>query len=108
MAPLLVLCDREDIGGLSTPLHEETGSPTIIIFDEIDGGAGLSETLFASLHRLATEALRLVSDCPCEDGCPACIYSPRCGNHNRPLDKQGTIHVLRLLVEEIVRDSVIE
>ncbi len=108
MAPLLVLCERDDIDGVSTPLHEETGLPTILIFDEIEGGAGLAEVLFTSLHRLAAEALKLVSDCPCENGCPSCIYSPRCGSHNRPLDKDGAIRVLRLLVEETVRDLVIE
>jgi len=102
MAPLLVLCERDDIDGVSTPLHEETGLPTILIFDEIEGGAGLAEVLFTSLHRLATEALKLVSDCPCENGCPSCIYSPRCGSHNRPLDKEATIRVLRLLGEETV------
>ena len=100
MAPLLVLCDREDIDGVATPLHEETGLPTILIFDEIEGGAGLAEVLFTSFHRLAAEAVKLVSDCPCENGCPSCIYSPRCGSHNRPLDKEGAIRALRLLVEE--------
>jgi len=101
MVPLLVLCDREDIAGLSTPLHIQTNCATILIFDEIEGGAGLARVLFANFSRLATEALNLVSDCPCTEGCPSCIYSPRCGNHNRPLSKEGTIHVLRFLVEAL-------
>jgi DEAD/DEAH box helicase domain-containing protein len=97
IAPLLVLCDREDIAGVSSPLHEQTNLPTIILFDGIQGGAGLAEVLYTSFGRLAEAALRLVSDCPCTDGCPSCIYSPRCGSHNQPLSKDGTIKVLRLL-----------
>ncbi|MCK4394920.1 DUF1998 domain-containing protein, partial [Candidatus Bipolaricaulota bacterium] len=99
IAPLLVLCDREDIAGVSSPLYEQTTLPTIILFDEIQGGAGLTEVLYTSFGRLAKEALSLVSDCPCTDGCPSCIYSPRCGSHNQPLSKDGTIKVLHLLTE---------
>jgi len=99
IAPLLVLCDREDIAGVSSPLYEQTTLPTIILFDEIEGGAGLTEVLYTSFGRLAKEALSLVSDCPCTDGCPSCIYSPRCGSHNQPLSKDGTIKVLHLLTE---------
>ena len=101
MAPLLVLCDREDIAGLSSPFHPQTASAAILIFDEVEGGAGLAEILFASFDHLATEALKLVVDCACTEGCPSCIYSPRCGNRNRPLSKHGTIHILRLLGEAL-------
>jgi len=97
MAPLLVLCDREDVGGVSSPLHAQTGRPTILVFDGIEGGAGLAEVLYESFDLLAAEALRLVTGCPCSEGCPSCLYSPRCGNRNRPLSKEGAIHVLRLL-----------
>ena len=100
IAPLLVLCDREDIGGISTPLHPQTNHPTVLIFDEIENGAGLAEVFFAAFPRLAQGALKLVETCPCEEGCPSCLYSPRCGNHNQPLHKAGAIHILRLLAEE--------
>ena len=97
MAPLSVLCDRDDLGGVSTPVHPDTQAPTIILFDEIEGGAGLSDAIFAAVDRVIREALRLVSGCPCENGCPSCIYSPRCGSRNRPLDKRATIKVLEYL-----------
>ena len=100
MAPLLVLCDRDDIAGLSTPLHPQTTCPTILIFDEIEHGAGLTEALFSSFTHLAERAHRLVSDCRCKGGCPACLLSPRCGSHNRPLDKAVAIRILSLLSRE--------
>ncbi len=97
MAPLSVLCDRDDLGGVSTPFHPDTQAPTIILFDEIEGGAGLTDAIFSAIDRVVQEALRLVSGCPCENGCPSCIYSPRCGSRNRPLDKRATIKVLEYL-----------
>ncbi len=101
MAPLLILCDREDLSGLSTPFHEGTRLPTILLFDEIEGGAGLAESLYGCLGRLAAKAHRLVADCPCENGCPSCLYSPRCGSHNRPLDKAAAVRVLSLLTDAL-------
>jgi len=101
MAPLLILCDREDLSGLSTPLHAGTGRPTVLLFDEIEGGAGLAESLYGCLGRLTAKARRLVADCPCENGCPSCLYSPRCGSHNRPLDKAATVRVLDLIAETL-------
>lgn len=100
MAPLLVLCDRDDIAGLSTPLHPQTTCPTILIFDEIENGAGLTEALFSSFALLAGRAHRLVADCPCKEGCPSCLLSPRCGSHNRPLDKTASTQILSLLARE--------
>ena len=98
LAPLTVLCDRDDLGGASMAFHPETGAPTIVLYDEVEGGAGLAEAVYARIGKVATEALSLVSGCPCENGCPSCIYSPRCGNRNRPLDKQATIAVLEFIV----------
>jgi DEAD/DEAH box helicase domain-containing protein len=100
MAPLLVLCDQDDIGGISTPLHQQTGAPTIMIYDEIEGGAGLASVLFNSIQRLAEKAEETVADCECAHGCPACIYAPNCGSQNRPLDKGGAITILRLIAAE--------
>jgi len=97
IAPLLVLCDREDVGGVSSPFHDQTRAPTILLYDGVEGGAGIAEVLFNSLSRLAQGALRLVSDCPCTDGCPSCLFDPHCGSQNENLDKEGGIEVLRLL-----------
>lgn len=98
MLPLLALCDRWDIGGLSTALHPDTGRPSVFVYDGYAGGAGLAER---SYHRLA-EHLALtrgtIATCRCRDGCPSCVQSPKCGNGNDPLDKRGAIRVLDLLL----------
>jgi len=93
MAPLLVLCDVGDIGGVSSPSD-------IVFYDAFTGGAGITEGVYRSFPRLVDASLSLVSECPCKDGCPACLLSPRCGSQNRPLSKPGTIRVLRFLTEE--------
>jgi DEAD/DEAH box helicase domain-containing protein len=97
MAPLLVLCDATDVGGLSAPIHSQTRAPTIVLFDDIIGGSGLTHALFDASDRLAGRAHALVRDCPCDAGCPACLLSPRCGSQNEPLFKPGAIHILELL-----------
>ncbi len=99
MLPLIALCDRWDIGGLSTARHADTGLPTVFVYDGHQGGAGLAERShdrFAE-HMLATRDV--VADCRCEDGCPSCVQSPKCGNGNDPLDKQGAVAVLEVLLE---------
>jgi len=107
MTPLLVLCDATDVGGLASPLHVQTGAPTIVLFDDIEEGAGLTGALFDAFGRLAERAHALVRDCPCEAGCPACLLSPRCGSQNEPLSKQGAIHLLGLLARAEPETEVI-
>jgi DEAD/DEAH box helicase domain-containing protein len=97
MFPTTVLCDRRDIGGLSTPLHPHTNEPTIFIYDGHPGGVGLSRTAYDDVHALSTRTLDMLDACPCEDGCPACVQSPHCGNANDPLDKAGAMHLLGAL-----------
>jgi DEAD/DEAH box helicase domain-containing protein len=97
--PLHLLCDRSDLGGFSTarfsaPGADGDGCPAICVYDGATGGAGLSRTAAALLPEVAATARALVADCPCEDGCPSCIYSPKCGNDNQPLDKSGAVAVL--------------
>ena len=91
--PLLAMCDRWDIGGLSTNYHEQTGGPTIFIFDGHPGGIGIARRGYEAFERLVGDAYRLVSECPCESGCPSCVQSPKCGNLNEPLSKAGAIRV---------------
>ncbi len=86
--PLQLVCDRRDIGGLSTPLHPHTDQSTIFIYDGYPGGVGLSKTGYERIENLVQETHDLLSDCPCEAGCPACVQSPHCGNANEPLDKE--------------------
>jgi DEAD/DEAH box helicase domain-containing protein len=98
LLPLLAMCDRWDIGGVSYPEHPETGQPTIFIYDGYPGGVGVTEQGFAMLDDLLARTLDAIASCPCEAGCPSCIQSPKCGNMNEPLDKRAAILLLRRLV----------
>ena len=92
--PLLAMCDRWDIGGLSTNHHEQTGGPTIFIYDGHPGGIGIARRGFEAFESLVDDAHRLVGECPCESGCPSCIQSPKCGNLNEPLSKAGCLAMM--------------
>jgi DEAD/DEAH box helicase domain-containing protein len=92
--PLIAMCDRWDIGGLSTAFHHQTGRPTIFIYDGHPGGVGLTRAGFERYESLVADALRLISECRCESGCPSCVQSPKCGNLNEPLSKGGAIELL--------------
>ncbi len=101
MSPIFAMCDRWDIGGLSTPLHPDTGRPTIFIYDGFEGGIGISETLYAKINELWDKTLQLVDNCECKEGCPSCIYSPKCGNENEPLDKKAARIILKRLLSAV-------
>jgi DEAD/DEAH box helicase domain-containing protein len=92
--PLIAMCDRWDIGGLSTAFHPQTGRATIFIYDGHPGGVGITRTGFEQFERLVSDALRLISECRCESGCPSCVQSPKCGNLNEPLSKRGSVELL--------------
>jgi DEAD/DEAH box helicase domain-containing protein len=98
--PLFAMCDRWDIGGLSTPAHPDTGQPQIFIYDGFPGGIGIAETGFTLLDELWRATLAVIEECPCESGCPSCVQSPKCGNNNEPLDKAGAVFLLRRLVHD--------
>jgi DEAD/DEAH box helicase domain-containing protein len=100
LMPLHVMCDRWDIGGLSSPIFGENGEPVIFVYDAYEGGIGLAEKAYEVLPALLASAHELVRDCMCEKGCPSCIYSPKCGNDNQPLDKDATILLLGELCHE--------
>jgi len=95
--PHFVLCDRSDIGGVSTPFHSDTAAPTIFIYDGVAGGIGLAEKATELFPDILSFAREIVTGCPCTNGCPSCIHSPKCGNNNQPLDKAGTILLLEHL-----------
>jgi DEAD/DEAH box helicase domain-containing protein len=96
--PLLALCDRGDIGGISYPFHPQVGCGAVFVYDGHPGGVGIAARGHEDLAGLLERVLQLIAGCPCESGCPSCIQSPKCGNGNRPLDKAGAIRVLRLLL----------
>jgi DEAD/DEAH box helicase domain-containing protein len=89
MLPLWAMCDRWDIGGLSTNLHPDTGRPTIFVYDGHPGGVGITERGFEQFEGWVADTARMVAACPCSSGCPSCVQSPKCGNLNEMLDKAG-------------------
>ncbi|MHB1569794.1 MAG: DEAD/DEAH box helicase [Solirubrobacteraceae bacterium] len=93
--PLIAMCDRWDIGGLSTNAHPQTGGPTIFIYDGHPGGVGITRRGYLEFDRLVADARRVIGECPCRSGCPSCVQSPKCGNLNEPLSKRGALELLR-------------
>ncbi len=100
--PLLVMADRNDLGGISTPYHHQVGRAAIFIYDGIAGGAGLSRQAFRQIDQLFARTLEAVAGCPCENGCPACVHSPKCGSGNRPIDKTAAHFILQRLNRQLV------
>ncbi|HXB63645.1 MAG TPA: DEAD/DEAH box helicase [Solirubrobacteraceae bacterium] len=96
--PLIAMCDRWDIGGLSTNLHPQTGAPTIFIYDGHPGGVGLTRAAFPRFEELCRDAHRLIAECGCRSGCPSCVQSPKCGNLNEPLAKDGARGLLATML----------
>jgi DEAD/DEAH box helicase domain-containing protein len=97
--PLLAMCDRWDIGGLSTNAHPQTGRPTIFIYDGHPGGVGITLQGYRNFDLLVQDAHRLITECPCESGCPSCVQSPKCGNLNEPLSKAGSAEVMARMLQ---------
>jgi len=96
--PLFALCDRNDIGGVSTLFHPDTGRAQIFIYDAYPGGIGIAEKGFDLIAELWQATLKTIMECPCEEGCPGCIQSPKCGNNNKPLDKKAAQMLLEGLL----------
>ncbi len=99
--PLIAMCDRWDIGGLSTNVHFQTGRSTIFIYDGHPGGVGITKRGYEEFERLLGDAERLIAECPCESGCPSCVQSPKCGNLNEPLHKAGALELMGLMRGEL-------
>lgn len=97
--PLFTICDRWDVGGVSTAFQIDTGRPTILIYDGYPGGAGIAELGYEVADRHFATTLEVITACPCTDGCPSCVQSPKCGNWNEPLDKAGAATALRRILE---------
>jgi len=92
--PLLVLCDRNDVGGIAYPFHPQLGKPAVFIYDGHPGGVGLCREAFAKIGELLEKTLAVITSCSCETGCPSCVHSPKCGSGNRPIDKEAARQLL--------------
>jgi DEAD/DEAH box helicase domain-containing protein len=99
LLPLWAMCDRWDIGGLSTNVHFQTGRPTIFVYDGHPGGVGITERGFEAFEGWVEDTVKLIAGCPCERGCPSCVQSPKCGNLNDMLDKPGALELLGRMLE---------
>ena len=104
--PLHTMCDRFDIGGLSTNYHEDTQEATIFIYDGYEGGIGICEKAVEVFVELLNSTIDLLDNCQCQSGCPSCIYSPKCGNDNKPLHKNATKYILEYMSKLISRDDL--
>jgi DEAD/DEAH box helicase domain-containing protein len=98
LLPLWAMCDRWDIGGLSTNVHYQTGRPTIFVYDGHAGGVGITARGFDRFEDWVEDTTHLLQRCTCAVGCPSCVQSPKCGNLNEPLDKAGA----RTLLERML------
>jgi DEAD/DEAH box helicase domain-containing protein len=96
--PLFTICDRWDVGGVSTALQADTLLPSVFIYDGQPGGAGIAELGYRASRRHLETTLEVVTACSCERGCPSCVQSPKCGNGNDPLDKDGAAALLRMIL----------
>lgn len=101
LLPLVAICDRGDIGGVSTAMHADTGLPTVFVYDGHAGGAGFADRGHSELSRWLTATRDAILSCECAHGCPSCVYSPKCGNGNDPLDKDGAVKVLTAVIDTI-------
>ncbi len=97
--PLLVLCDRNDVGGIAHPFHEQLSKAAVFIYDGYPGGVGLARKAYEKIEELLHLTQKTISGCPCEFGCPSCVHSPKCGSGNRPIDKQSALEILSALLK---------
>ncbi|MGF7123139.1 DEAD/DEAH box helicase [Rhodococcus sp. TAF43] len=107
LLPLVATCDRGDIGGVSTALHPDTGLPTVFVYDGHPGGAGFADRGHAELVRWLSATRDAIDSCECAAGCPSCVHSPKCGNGNHPLDKDGAVRVLAAVLAAVDPDRTV-
>jgi DEAD/DEAH box helicase domain-containing protein len=100
LVPVFALCDRWDLGGVSYPEHPSMGGPAVFLYDGAPGGVGIAEKIYQVLPELLRATLEMIRACPCERGCPSCVLSPKCGNNNQPMSKDGAAILLEGLLEK--------
>ncbi|MCP4673222.1 MAG: DUF1998 domain-containing protein, partial [Desulfobacula sp.] len=97
--PLLVMTDRNDLGGISMPFHPQIGRAAVFIYDGAPGGLGLCKQAFDNSKELLERTYDVIRSCQCETGCPACVHSPKCGSGNRPIDKASALKILEMILK---------
>lgn len=102
LIPLFALCDRSDVGGISFTHHVQLPGAAVFLYDGHPGGAGIAEYVYNIIEQLLERTLTLIRACPCLEGCPSCIHSPRCGSGNKPLDKQAVLYIAEQMLEDPV------
>nr|WP_320192818.1 DEAD/DEAH box helicase [uncultured Desulfobacter sp.] len=107
MMPLLVMTDRNDLGGISMPYHPQVDTSVVFVYDGVPGGLGLTSQAFDNAETLMQRTYEAIRDCPCETGCPACVHSPKCGSGNRPIDKEAAKHILDMLLEQVTGQGAV-
>jgi len=100
LTPMLALCDRNDLGGISFTKHPQLENGAVFFYDGYPGGVGIAECMYNAFEDLLDRTAALIENCPCEEGCPSCIQSPKCGSGNRPLDKVGASEAIRFLLSD--------
>jgi len=100
MMPLLVMTDRNDLGGISIPFHPQVNTAAVFVYDGVPGGLGLTRQAFDNAGELMQRTREAIRDCPCDTGCPACVHSPKCGSGNRPIDKDAAKQILGMLLDQ--------
>ncbi len=99
--PLLVMTDRNDLGGISTPFHDQVQAPAVFVYDGIPGGLGLCRQAFEKADVFVRQTLEAIVSCRCDTGCPACVHSPKCGSGNRPVDKHAALQILEQILAPV-------
>ncbi len=98
LLPLFTICDRWDVGGVSTAHLADLGCATVVIYDAYAGGVGIAELAYHEAEALLAATVGVIGSCGCSDGCPSCVQSPKCGNGNDPLDKDGAVVLLNRIL----------
>ncbi len=105
--PLLVMCDRNDVGGIAHPFHPQISGPAVFIYDGYTGGVGLCRKAFEKIEKLMRISLETINSCTCELGCPSCVHSPKCGSGNRPIDKESAKRILEGMLIDVIQDDAV-
>ncbi len=95
ISPILTNVDSRELGGYSMISQ---GVPLIFIYEAYEGGVGLVDLLYEKIEDLLRFSLNRLTNCKCKDGCPSCIFSPKCGNANQLLDKYAARFILKRII----------